>query len=1029
MTRKIVLRLALAGAATSLAGVALAPPAAAQTSTARINGRVADAAGTPATGATVVAVNEGTNQTVRAVTDARGNYNLTGIRPGPYRVTATAAQGGATVTRRVIIGVGQSATLDLTLGAAAAPAQAPGQAPNQAPGQTPGQPGTQPGTGNNAGQEVTATAPEAEGTDGDIVVTGTRLRETRTSEVATNISQAQIRTLPQTDRNFLSFAALAPGVQYVDSETNRGIQSGASTRAGVNVFIDGISLKNQVLEGGVAGQQDSRGNPFGQLAVGEFRVLTQNFKAEYEQAGAAIVTAITKSGTNEFHGEAFGQYTDRKLTTKSVFDKRDNNPEPEFKRVQYGVSLGGPIIRDKLFFFGAYEGNDQDRAFTVRVGNRTPENLRRFGQYEGQFVSPFRQDFYFGKLTFTPDDNQVFDLSYSKRKETDIQGFGGAGRIAFESAENKINTVDTYQGKWTYNGDGFVNELNLSFVNSDFNPTALNPDLPAQVFQGTITIGGKDSTRQYVQQVWTGRNDFTYSGIDRHVIKAGVRLAVVDFEVIRTDAPAGRYFYEISNNNTPNILTDDSDFSFPREVRYGLGNPRVTASDTQVGLYLQDDWDVTDRLQFNLGLRWDYETNPFNNSFVTGDRAAAALRALPATDYFNPEDYISDGDRKPFWKAFQPRVGFSWDIKDDQTTVIFGGAGRYYDRNVFNQSVEETFRRQYSAGVFYFSRDGRPRNPQVDAAGNPVPGTGLPTTVWNDRYLDPANLQALREQAVTGLPELFVNQNNAKLPRTDQFSVGVRQALGPFQASVTGSYIRGKNGYTFLFATRNNNGLGGCCNTAPLQPFGYSNALIGYDGLDTRYKALYVTLDKNYTEASGWGLNINYTFAKGEQNGGDLFSLDGVTPDAYGYRPRAGDERHRVVVSSILDLPLGFQFSTLSTFGSGQAYQVFDSTDPTQGRLLGLYPVKNCIKGLFAFCEVNLTLQNRLRIFGDHEVNVAVDLFNAFNNKNFTGFDGAFNNQVRNGAVVDPLDRADFSSATGLLTLPRRFQFRVGYRF
>ena len=88
--------------------------------------------------------------------------------------------------------------------------------------------------------------------------------------------------------------------------------------------------------------------------------------------------------------------------------------------------------------------------------------------------------------------------------------------------------------------------------------------------------------------------------------------------------------------------------------------------------------------------------------------------------------------------------------------------------------------------------------------------------------------------------------------------------------------MRGRNGYTNLFATRHNNGLGNCCNTAPVVPFGYANALIGYDGLDTRYKAIYFTLDKNYTEASGWGFNLAYTLSKGEQNGNDLFSLDGT---------------------------------------------------------------------------------------------------------------------------------------------------------
>jgi len=990
------LRILLASA-TMLAGSAvMIAPAAAQTSTARINGQVNAADGTPAAGASVEAVSADTNQTIRAQTGEDGRYTLNGLRPGQYRVTVTGANGD-TFSQVVVVQIGQSATLDATLGTAAPEPAVQGQ---------------------------TSSA------SGDVVVTGNRLRETRTSEVATNVSQQQIRTLPQTDRNFLSFAALAPGVTYVDSETNRGIQSGASTRAGVNVFIDGVSLKNQVLEGGVAGQQDSRGNPFGQLAVGEFRVLTQNFKAEYEQAGAAVVTAITKSGTNVFHGEAFGQYTGKSLTEKAYLDKRLGVPEPAFTRKQYGVSLGGPIIKDKLFFFGAYEGNDQDRAFNVILGNRTPANLARFGQYEGAFVSPFRADFYFGKLTFTPNSNSTFDLTYSKRKETDIQGFGG--QTAFSAAENKINTVDTYLFKWTLNGDTFVNEFNTNFTNSNFNPTALNPDTPQSIYEGVINYGGKDSTRQYLQQVWTIRDDLTYSGIENHNLKVGGRVDVVDFTVARTDAPAGVYRFRTSNNNTPNYAGDDTDFSFPAEVRLGLGNPYIRQSDTQIGFYGQDDWDVTGRLQLNLGLRWDYETNAFDNDFVTPTQAAAALRALPQTYYFNAEDYISNGhNRKPFAGAFQPRAGFSWDIKDNQTTVIFGGVGRYYDRNVFNQTLDERFRAQYQAGVFYFSQDGGPRNPQVNAAGAIVPGTGLPTVRWDPKYLDPGNLAALRASAQTGLPELFVVKNDAKPPVTDQASLGVRQKLGVFEASLTASYIRGRNGYTHLFATRNNNGLGGCCNTAPVQPYGYANVLIGYDGLDTRYKALYFTLDKNYTTASGWGFNLNYTFSKGEQNGGDLFSLDGITPDNYGWRPRAGDERHHVVVSGIVDLPFGFRFSTLSTFGTGQAYQVFDATDPTQGRLRSFYPEKNCIKGVFAYCEVNLTLEKHIPIFGNDELTAAVDLFNAFNNKNFSGFDGYFNNQINSqtGMVQDPLNPANAQNATGVLTLPRRVQFRVGYRF
>ncbi|MDH4745998.1 TonB-dependent receptor [Sphingomonas sp. CBMAI 2297] len=956
---------AMAAATLLTSGAVLLPStASAQVSTASVRGQVIDADGKGAAGAQVTARSTATNQTWRAAADASGSYTLTGLRPGEYEVTATA--GAETTSQLVVVAVGQSASLDLTVGGAAVP-------------------------------------------EGRIIVTGNRLTETRTSEVATNVSVTQIQRLPQTDRNFLSFVALAPGVTYNDSETNKGFTSGASTASQVNVFVDGISLKNQLREGGIAGQQNSRGNPFGQLAVQEFRVLTQNYKAEYEQAGAAIVTAVTKSGTNDFHGEIFGQYTDKGLSEKAYLDKRNNRPEPAFERKQYGVSLGGPIIKDRLFFFGAYEGNDQNRAFNVK-STGSPDAIRQFEQYsgrrlsefEGAFVSPFRGDFFFGKLTLTPDDRQTFDLSFSRRQETDIQNFGT--NTSYENAENKRNRVDTYLFKWAYNGNNFTNEFNASYLNYNFNPVSLHPDLPSYDYTSVILFGGKDSTRNETQQSYTLRDDFTFTGFDGHAIKFGARVEVTDIQFDNNAYIQPRYTFRID-------AAGNTDFSFPAEARLGLGSGKIQASNTQIGLYVQDDWNITDRVQLNLGVRWDYETNGFNNHYRTPAAAAAALRALPKTYYFDPENYITDGtNRKPFAGAFAPRLGFSWDIKGDRSTVIFGGAGRYYDRNNFNNTVDELSRTINPVGVFRFSRDGQPRS-------------GLPTVMWNPSYLTREGLLALLASAQSaGLPELFAVKNNAKPPVNDQFSLGVRQRIGVFEASVTGSYQRGRHGYTNLFATRQNNGLGNCCNTAPVIPFGYANVLIGYDGLDTRYKALYFTLDKNYTKSSGWGLNIAYTLSKAEQNGGDLFSLDGVTPDRYGWRPKAGDERHRIVVSGMVDLPLGFRFSTLTTLSSGAGYQVTDATngfDTGALRLTTAYPVKNCIKGLFAFCEVNVSLAKDVKIAGGN-LEAAVDVLNLFNNKNFKDFDTFM-------SATDPLVPGLIGSNT--LTLPRRIQFRLGYRF
>ena len=220
-TRTAILRAVMLGATALTMTAGIATPAAAQNVTASISGQVLDSKGAPVAGAVVKARNDGTNQVTSTTSGANGRYTLAGLSPAPYTIITDI--GGTTVTQHATVEVGQSATLDITPDAV-----------------------------------IAAGTPAPAGEPGEIVVTGRRLVETRTSEVATNVSQEQIKRLPQTDRNFLAFTQLAPGVRYNDSETNRGFQSGASTAAAVNVFIDGVSLKSDVLDQGIAGQQDSR---------------------------------------------------------------------------------------------------------------------------------------------------------------------------------------------------------------------------------------------------------------------------------------------------------------------------------------------------------------------------------------------------------------------------------------------------------------------------------------------------------------------------------------------------------------------------------------------------------------------------------------------------------------------------------------------------------------------------------------------------------------------------------------------------
>jgi hypothetical protein len=201
------------------------------------------------------------------------------------------------------------------------------------------------------GQTVTANfriTPDMVYTEAVTVVGDTRLVDTRTSQVTTNITQEQIRYLPQNTRNFLNFAALAPGVRVSDNEFRKEFSAGALPSQNVNVFVDGVSYKNDVIDGGLIGQDSSRGNPFPQNAVQEFQVLTQNFKAEYEKAASAIITAVTKSGGNRFSGDVFSFYQDKNLVeNKAIVRNADDllvvgktEPRPTYERWQWGASLG-----------------------------------------------------------------------------------------------------------------------------------------------------------------------------------------------------------------------------------------------------------------------------------------------------------------------------------------------------------------------------------------------------------------------------------------------------------------------------------------------------------------------------------------------------------------------------------------------------------------------------------------------------------------------------------------------------------------
>ncbi len=988
-TRTALLRAVMLGASSLTMTAISAVPAAAQTTTSTVRGVVRDAAGAPVAGATVTARNEGTNQTVTARTATDGSYALTGLRAAPYVISSTI--GGATVEERVIVEVAQSATLDLApvapvIGGAAA----------------------------NADER------------GVIVVTGRRLAETKTSEVATNVSRQQIENLPQNNRNFLNFAALAPGVTVANNETRRtfsgggvgGNPDGESTSSPqVNVFIDGVSLKSNIQQGGLVGQDASRGNPFSQLAIQEFRVLTSNFKAEYEDAGTSIITAVTKSGTNEFHGQAFGSFQNKSLIARDYFTEKRGDPKPDLKRYQFGAALGGPIIRDRMFFFVNYEGNIQSRSQTVIPGGgpalqaQVPFDVNSFA---GTFTSPFREHLGFAKLDWKVTENQQIELSASVRKETDLRDFGGTA--ARERGTDIANDTYTTKLRHQLQGNGFLNEFTADYLRSNLQFGTAAGDTFGQNFQGVIAVGGRPGFQKIRQGGLTFRDNLGFDPIESwgtHLIKVGAKLSFQKYDVLNAQNSNPEFQFRIDNRGTA-TTADDLNFTQPFEVNFGGGDPRISAKTTQIGLFAQDDWAVDEHLTINAGLRWDFDSNGKNNQFVTPARAVAALRLLALDpriqpSFFNVENYISTGhNRKADYDQFQPRVGFSYDVNADQRTVIFGGYGRYYDRALFRNAAEETLLTQFRRGNLQFSRDGLPRD-------------GRATIQFNPTYLTPAGFQALltslaADPTAPGTDELRLIPNDFKSPLTDQFSIGIRQRFGVLRTSVTYNYVIGKNqvGYAPLNRTVATN-PDGFYDFIPLTN-GYGNAVAAFNTRRTRYHGIFVTVDKPYSALSGWGGGIAYTYARSKGRGSE-FNFDFPNIEDRPFVPNNG-ERHHLVANGIVDVPFDTKLSTLITYGSGAPFNVIDAS-----RGFGARDTRfpGNVGNIPHFLQIDLRAQKDFKLFNSHVFTLSAEVFNVLNRANFGGADGFIPRL--------PEINSNFGIPNSLAGPPRSFQFGAAYRF
>jgi hypothetical protein len=954
----------------------------AQTSTGNIRGYVTGAGGAPVSDAQVIARMPATNETRGTMTNASGFYYLGGLRPGVYEITVRRV-GVQPQTRPVTMRIGE--TLDLNVS-----------------------------TTDVATQLATVQVTSAR--------TGT---ETKTSEVGTSITSQQISNLPNFERNVLDLAKLTPGMsaQSVNS-TDKVLASGGQPPEAVNIFVDGASYKNDVLRGGVVGQDASKGNPLPQGAIDQFRVLTQNYKAEYQKAASVIIVATTKSGTNVPEADLFVFGVGKAYVAKDAFTAQQGGARPNYQRLQAGGNVGGPIIKNKLFYFGTYELNFRDEPAYIRLGGDTlsaPAALvTSLRPFTGQQAQQFREHLGLGKLTWNPSDRNTFDGSFTIRKDEDFRGFGG--QTAFEAAENLAVNTYTTVFNFKHAADKWLNEAQVNSQFFTWNPTAKNFTTVGKNYFGLLRIGGKDTDQDFKQNRVSLRDDISRGGISfggDHAFKGGVGVDFLSYN--------GTKFF--NGNPVFNFRQVPENYATPFEAFIGFGDPTIKKTNIQFGGYIQDYWSVSHALVLNLGLRWDAETNMINNDYVTPAPLADSLRlaynagTLIVDQSFGNnqtrnvnviqqlggiERYLSNGrSSRPFYKkAFQPRLGASYSLPDEKT-VLFGGAGLYFDRNYWNTLFDEQFRRQFQVINIQF------RN---NCAGVPN------CAPWSNNLFDPAQLRALG--TAVGRPEVFLVANDLVPPRTIQFSGGVRRSIGANLLTLSYNGLRGQNYMNFVRGS----------------PFGggglpYNTVFVTDDRVKTWYNAMQLQFQRPFTGDNRWGGGLAYTLAKSTEQGQsqDLFwGFDNRYPTV-GDRPRLvapGDQRHAIVVNGIVKAPYDLLFSTIVNLGSGVAV---NATDASQGFATGqqhtyiFQPPTRAFLGLghvFAYQNLDMRLQKDINFASSQTAAVVVDVFNALNSKNF----GCYNT-----TIAPPNPPANDSNANlgkpNCAGLGRRLQVGIRYGF
>ena len=918
---------------------------------ASVSGRVIDAQGAVIPGAQVTARQTETNVTAETVTNKEGRFRFPYLRVGPYEVRVH-LPGFVDSTRTLSATVGAAFDIPIVLAVS--------------------------------------------GIETSVTVRGNEtMLESARSQIAGTVPQAEVQNLPMNGRNFLDLALLVPGVSPTNiASTQLFPETSAVPGQGISIASQ-RNLSNNFIVDGLSANDDAAGLsgiPYGVDAVEQFQVITSGAQAELGRALGGYVSVVTKSGTNTFRGTIYDFIRDDRFNAANAL----SGEKLPMDQQQYGASLGGPLARNRTFFFSNFEQRllDQTGLVTILPANVSIINARLTATgYPGSPIStgiypnPVHSTNGLAKLDHHLSGSDHLSVRYSFYRVTSDNS-RGAGALNAPTASAGLDNWDHALGfgnTWTISADT-VNETRAQFAYGDLKAPPTDAIGPAVSIAGVASFGtSSGSPTARLNKMYQFVNTLSHQS-GAHALRAGVDLVFNDDTITYPRSARGSYAFP----SQASFLTGN--YSGYTQT---FGDPVVSQTNPNIGLYVQDEWRVGSSLTLNLGLRYDLQF----------------LEPI-STDTNN----------------VSPRVGFAWSPAS-QDLVIRGSAGLFFDRVPLRAAANAILSAGNTTDVSNLQQ------PSVSGliptqAGAPVFPNILPAHILT-----------------TTLVDFTTMDRNLQNAYSRQASLEVERVLGArLTASIGYQYLRGDNllmsvnqNVATCVAAGTNNG----CRPNP----GYRNNSQYSSVAKSTYHGLHLSLVQRPT---AWAsLRGTYTLSKSMNNVGEFFFSSPVDPTDImrDWGRSDDDQRHRLVINGTVNTSMapaattwehishGFQVSSFLQYYSKLPFNITSGVANLQGttsrpladgataapnfdvRAVTLIP-RNAGIGS-DFFSLNLRVSRAFRIAGDVRLDALVEGFNLTNRTNVLTRNTNF------GPGAYPTSPAPTFNQITAVADPRTFQFGI----